>query len=154
MIKEGLRLGFGNTSRIPRVALDQPVKYGGYEIAPGTPVSMSIPTVHLDERVFPDAKSFHPERWVDDKAGHLEKYLVVFCRGPRICLGLNLAWAEMYVCLSTIFRRFGTLAARGKDDLGIMELFETDLGDVELFRDALFPMTKDGSKGVRVKVSK
>lgn len=154
VIKEGLRLSFGNTSRIPRVALDQPIKYGDYEIAPGTPVSMTIPIVHFDERVFPDAKSFHPERWVEDKTGHLDKYLVTFCKGPRMCLGLNLAWAEMYVALSIIFRRFGSENVRGKDDVGVMDLFETDLGDVEMARDALFPMAKDGSKGVRVKLSK
>jgi cytochrome P450 len=62
VIKECLRLSFGTTSRIPRVALDQPIKYGDWEIAPGTPVSMAIPVVHFDERVFPDAQSFYPER--------------------------------------------------------------------------------------------
>lgn len=154
VIKEGLRLSFGNTSRIPRVALDQPIKYGDFEIAPGTPVSMTIPIVHLDERIFPDAKAFHPERWIEDKTGHLDKYLVTFCKGPRMCLGLNLAWAELYIGLSTIFRRMGSSAVRGKDDVGVMDLFETDLGDVEMARDALFPITKDGSKGVRVKMSK
>lgn len=154
VIKEGLRLSFGNTSRIPRIALDQPIKYGDFEIAPGTPVSMSIPVVHFDERIFPDAKSFHPERWIEDKTGRLNKYLVTFCKGPRMCLGINLAWAELYVGLSTVFRKLGSSAARGKDDVGVMDLFETDLGDVEMARDALFPITKDGSKGVRVKMSR
>jgi cytochrome P450 len=95
VIKECLRLSFGNTSRIPRVALDQPIKYGDWETAPGTPVSMAIPVVHFDERVFPDAQSFYPERWVEDKTGRLDKYLVTFCKGPRMCLGVNLAWAEL-----------------------------------------------------------
>ena len=147
VIKEGLRLSFGNTSRIPRIALDQPIKYGGYEIATGIPVSMTIPIVHFDERVFPDARSFHPERWVEDKTGHLDRYLMTFCKGPRMCLGLNLAWAELYVALSTIFRKIGSSAARGKDDVGVMDLFETDLGDVEMARDGLFVITKDWLEG-------
>jgi cytochrome P450 len=95
VIKEGLRLGFGNTNRSPRIALDQPIKYGGYEIKPGTPVSMSAPITHWNERVFPDAKAFHPERWIEDTTGNLDKYLVSFSRGPRMCLGMNLAWAEL-----------------------------------------------------------
>ena len=71
-----------------------------------------------------------------------------------MCLGINLAWAELYVGLSTVFRKLGSSAARGKDDVGVMDLYETDLGDVEMARDALFPITKEGSKGVRVKMSR
>jgi hypothetical protein len=58
--------------------------------------------------------------------------------------------------LSAIFRKLGSSAARGKDDVRVMDLFETDLGDVEMARDALFnnPITKDGSKEVRVKMSR
>jgi hypothetical protein len=56
--------------------------------------------------------------------------------------------------LSAIFRKLGSSAARGKDDVRVMDLFETDLGDVEMARDVLFPITKDGSKGVRVKMSR
>ena len=154
VIKEGLRLGLGATSRIPRIAIDQPIKYGGYEIPPGIPVSMTTPMVHLNEKVFPDAKTFDPERWIDDKTGHRDKYLVPFTKGPRSCLGLNLAWAELYLCFSTIFRVFGSVAVRGKDDVGLMDLFETDLGDVEMARDGLFVMPKDGTKGIRVTMSK
>jgi cytochrome P450 len=47
VIKEGLQLSFGITSRIPRVALDQPIEYVEHKIAPGTPVSMTIPIVHF-----------------------------------------------------------------------------------------------------------
>ncbi|KAH8654957.1 cytochrome P450 [Tricladium varicosporioides] len=153
VLKEGLRLGFGSTSRIPRIALDQPIKYHDIEIPIGVPVSMAIPDVHLNARVFPNPLGFHPERWTEDKDGHLEKYLIAFSRGPRMCIGLNLAWSEMYVCVSGLFRRFGSKDVRGKGDVGSLELFETERGDVEMSRDCLFPVTRDGSKGVRVKTS-
>lgn len=153
VIKEGLRLSYGNTSRIPRIAPDRTIRFREWEIPAGTPVSMTIPLVHHDERIFPDAKKFQPERWINDTTHQLDQYLVVFCKGPRGCLGINLAWAELYICLSTIFRRFGSVEVRGKGDVGIMELYETDLGDVEMARDCLFPVAKDGSKGVRVKLS-
>jgi len=154
VIKEGLRLSYGNTSRIPRIALDQPIKYKDYVIPVGVPVSMSVPDIHLNESIFPDAKRFRPERWTEDSTGHLDRYLCSFIKGPRACVGMNLAWAEMYVCLSKIFRSFGTPGAHGPSDLGTMELFETDLGDVEMSRDALFMMPKDGSKGIRMTLSK
>jgi cytochrome P450 len=95
VIKEGLRLAVGNTSWIPRISRDKPIKYREYEIATGTPVSMTIPIMQQDERIFPDAKAFYPERWIEDKTGHLDRYLVAFCKGPRGCVGINLAWAEL-----------------------------------------------------------
>jgi cytochrome P450 len=115
---------------------------------------MAMPVVHLNETVFPEPHVYRPERWLEDKTGHLDKYLVSFCKGPRMCLGINLAWSELYVGLSTVFRQLGSSEARGKDDVGVLDLFETDLGDVEMARDGLFPMQKDGTKGVRVKMSR
>ncbi|KAF9016362.1 hypothetical protein BDP27DRAFT_1440700 [Rhodocollybia butyracea] len=31
--------------------------------------------------------------------------LAPFSKGPRICLGLNLAWCELYLIFGNIFRR-------------------------------------------------
>jgi cytochrome P450 len=134
--------------------IDKPLKFQEWEIPTGVPVSMTIPLVHLNEDIFPDPRSFHPERWVDEKNGHLDRYLCSFSRGPRNCLGINLAWAELYIGLGTLFRRFGTPEARGPADIGCMELFDTDVSDVEMIADGLFPLVKAGSKGVRVKLSK
>lgn len=35
IIQEGLRLSFGVTNRMPRVATDEVLTYNGYEIPPG-----------------------------------------------------------------------------------------------------------------------
>lgn len=153
VLKEGLRLAVGNTSRIPRISPDKTTMYKEFEIPAGTPISMSIPMMHQDERIFPDARKFQPERWIEDKTGLLDRYLVPFCRGPRGCVGLNLAWTELYICLSTVFRQLGSIETHSNEDSGVMQLYETDLGDIEMWRDALFPIAKDGSKGVRVKLS-
>jgi hypothetical protein len=88
-----------------------------------------------------------------DKSGHLDRYLCSFSKGSRNCLGINLAWAELYIGIGTLLRRLGKLEVRGSSDLGCMELFETDVGDVEV-ADGLFPLVKAGSKGVRVKLLK
>ncbi|RFU29652.1 hypothetical protein B7463_g6694, partial [Scytalidium lignicola] len=151
VIKEGLRLSYGATSRLPRVAPDTPLAYEDWVIPPGTPVSMMIPLTHHYETIFPDSYSFKPSRWLDDATGHLDKYLVSFSRGSRACLGINLAWSELYLCAAGLFSKFGTKENGRLADGGFMELYETDVSDVQIERDLFFPVVKDGSKGVRVK---
>jgi cytochrome P450 len=52
-----------------------------------------------------DANSFTPERWLDASAD-LEHNLIAFPRGPRSCVGQNLAYAELYLAFAYMFRRF------------------------------------------------
>jgi hypothetical protein len=73
--------------------------------------------------------------------------------GSRMCLGINLAWAELYLCTAGIYSHFGSKEVRNESDVGFLELWETDESDVRLVRDMFFPVAKDGSQGVRVKVS-
>jgi hypothetical protein len=152
VIKEGLRLSYGESSRIPRISPDAPLQLNDWVIPAGTPVSMTSTLMHHDESVFPDSYAFKPERWVNDPTGHLDRYMVAFTKGSRNCLGMPLAWAEMYLCLAGIFRRFGSGDVRGKDDEGVLELFETDETDVKMIGDLFFPLVKADSKGIRVKV--
>jgi cytochrome P450 len=71
---------------------------------------MSIVDVSHDESIFPDSRAFVPERWLDSpktKDGFpLERFLVCFGRGTRSCLGVNLAWTELYLTLGMMFRRY------------------------------------------------
>ncbi|KAF2681339.1 cytochrome P450 [Lentithecium fluviatile CBS 122367] len=152
VLKEGLRLDYGGTVRNARIAPDTSLKCGDWAIPPGTPVSMTIPLVHHDERIFPNPDKFDPDRWLQADSGRLDKYLVSFSRGSRACVGVNLAWAELYLCTAGVFRHFGSPGAKGDDDVGILELFETDVTDVALVSDMFFPVAKEGSKGVRAKV--
>ena len=52
----------------------------------------------------------------------------------------SLAYAELYMVLAAIFRRFS------------FELYETDVSDVRMAHDFFIPSPKLDSKGVRVKV--
>jgi len=78
--------------------------------------------------------------------------MVAFSKGSRNCLRMPLAWAELYLCLAGIFRRFSSKIVRDKDDEGVLALFETDITDVEIKGDLFFPLVKEDSKGIRVKV--
>jgi cytochrome P450 len=121
-------------------------------IPPGTPVGMTSVLVHHDESIFPDSRKFLPERWI----GHpnLDRYLLSFSKGSRICIGINLAYAELYLALARIFRAYGSKDVRMEDDVGYLELYETTVNDVELTKDVFIPVGRDGSKGVRITVEK
>ena len=156
VIQETLRLSYGVASRLQRVSPDKTMTFHDrtcgkdWIIPPNTPVGMTSVLIHQDESIFRDAHSFVPERWIDDP--RLDRYLVSFSKGSRQCLGINLAYAEMKICLAAIFRRFGSESVRMEGDEGILELFETGVEDVEVVGDGFVPLAKEGSLGVRIRV--
>ena len=157
-MQEALRLSYGVASRLQRVSPDKHLLFvdtsNGKEwrVPAGTPVGMTSTLIHQDESIFINAKSFIPERWLENP--RLERYLVSFSKGSRQCLGINLAYAEMYICLAAIFRRFGGgKGALDEDDEGALTLFETGLQDVEIVSDGFVPLPVEGSKGVRISVT-
>ncbi|KAI4095840.1 MAG: hypothetical protein LQ344_001394 [Seirophora lacunosa] len=96
VILEGLRLSYGVATRLPRIAPDQTIRYGGYTIPPGfddgeqTPVSMSSMLLHHNPSVFPDPLTYHPQRWMGmGQRQRLERYLVNFSKGTRQCVGIK-----------------------------------------------------------------
>ncbi|KAL4866207.1 hypothetical protein BDV12DRAFT_173276 [Aspergillus spectabilis] len=141
VIKEAVRLAYSTTSRNARV-LSKPVLFNEWVIPARTPISMTIPFLNHDEEIFPDSKSFVPERWLDSpktkNGSPLERYFVGFGKGTRSCLGINLAWCELYLVFASFFRFFA------------FELYDTDSSDVELAHDFFLPFPKLDSKGVRV----
>ncbi|KAI9054764.1 hypothetical protein LZ554_001913 [Drepanopeziza brunnea f. sp. 'monogermtubi'] len=144
VIAESLRLSYGVTTRLPRVATEEVLVYKDWEIPFGTPVSSSSYFILMNEKIFPRPEEFRPERWID-AAGNFnrvleKKYLVNFGRGTRACPGMNLASAEMCLTLATVVRRFD------------MELFETTVEDVAMVHDFFVAVPKLDSKGVRVRV--
>lgn len=108
MIKEGLRLSFGVIGRLPRVVPASGAELHGYHLPAGTIVGMSSWLMHRDPEVFPDPMKFDPERWLKSPAEfrRLEHNMVPFGRGTRQCVGMPLAYTELYVTLATLFRRY------------------------------------------------
>ncbi|KAE9974721.1 hypothetical protein EG328_003678 [Venturia inaequalis] len=137
-VHEAIRLGHGSATRSPRLAPDTELRYDGWVIPKNTPVSMSNVHVLMNESIFPEPRKFSPERWIGNPG--LQRYFVPFTKGSRQCLGLNLAKAEMYIIIATIFTSFE------------FELFETDISDVEMAHAYLVPYPKWDSKGIRMRV--
>ncbi|KAK7047472.1 hypothetical protein VNI00_006703 [Paramarasmius palmivorus] len=114
VIKESLRLSHGAASPLSRVVPDSGAIIAGHPVPPGTVVSISNLFVHLNPEIFPGPTLFRPERWMENKDSSLDRYLVAFGRGPRSCLGINLAWSELYLIMGNVFRK---LDLKSRSDL-------------------------------------
>ncbi|KAL9614041.1 MAG: hypothetical protein Q9167_001456 [Letrouitia subvulpina] len=138
-ITEGLRLS-KESNRMPRVNSSIPTRYGNYVIPAGTPISMSLRDVHLNESIFDKPNTFIPDRWLDEKKGsaNLEKYFVPFGRGSRACVGRHFALQELHLTLGNLFREVD------------MELYETEENDLQLAHDFFYMAGKEKTKGLRV----
>lgn len=80
--------------------------------------------MHNNPALFPAPHAFQPERWLANPG--LQTYLVAFSRGPRSCLGINLAWLELRLVLAHTVRRF---------DLAL----DQDSPDALTYKDAFLP---------------
>ncbi|KAK7923443.1 cytochrome P450 [Apiospora marii] len=97
VVNETLRLSYGICCRLVRIARTEDLVYYQkegleYFIPRGTPIGMSSYLTHHDEDIFPDSYEFLPERWIMPKGERntaLEKHLVPFGKGSRICLGMK-----------------------------------------------------------------
>ncbi|KAJ5392278.1 hypothetical protein N7509_007768 [Penicillium cosmopolitanum] len=142
-INEGLRLTFGVTFRQPRVAPHETLLYGEYAIPPGTPVSESTYLLHTDPVVFPEPHAFRPERWTEaspEQKQQMRKHFAPFSKGSRQCIGMNLAYCEMYLVLAHVVRHYD------------MELYETTFENVHLVRDLGLGFPKDKPLSVKTQV--
>ncbi|PQE29408.1 Cytochrome P450 protein [Rutstroemia sp. NJR-2017a WRK4] len=111
VIKESLRIGPGGVPiGLPRIVPPPGATICNHSVPAQTIVSIAPGFVHQAPEIFPSPETFRPERWLAEGEGAqssaLDKWLVSFSRGPRMCLGQNLAWCELYMVFAALFRRF------------------------------------------------
>ncbi|KAL7909376.1 cytochrome P450 [Trichoderma velutinum] len=157
VMTEGLRLSYGVSARTARIATEEDLVYHGtwtpnaskppvylnYVVPRGMAVGMTSALMHHNENVFPDSHSFIPERWLVNgkQRRDMERSFFTFSKGSRQCLGMNLAYCELYLALTAlIFRVYPQ-----------MQLYETTVEDVTYDHDLFVPMAK--GNGVRVVIS-
>lgn len=90
-IREGLRFSHGVTARSPRL-WGKDLQYAGWRIPALTPMSLTIYDHNLNEDVFPDSKTFKPDRWLDEKGNlskSMDQWFFSFGKGSRSCLGIK-----------------------------------------------------------------
>ncbi|KAF8270910.1 cytochrome P450 [Lactarius quietus] len=114
VIKEMLRIAPAVPVGLPRVVPSSGAVIAGVNVPGGTVVSQSPLFVHLSERIFSQPREFLPDRWLQPESKALENWLIAFSRGPRSCLGINLAYCELYLTLAYLFRHFDVRADLAK----------------------------------------
>ncbi|KAL8853731.1 MAG: hypothetical protein Q9221_001374 [Calogaya cf. arnoldii] len=105
VMHETLRITYGTAHRLSRIFPNRTLQYKDIAIPPGTPISMSQLHIHDNERIFPNHYKFDPSRWQGPNPPF--KYLVPFGKGSRMCMGMELAKAELLTTFANMFRRFG-----------------------------------------------
>ncbi|KAH8810857.1 cytochrome P450 [Xylogone sp. PMI_703] len=161
VIQETLRVSYGCTSRLSRLAPDEVLTYTTpitpatptaktYQIPKNTPLSLSTVILYHREDIFPDSYAFKPERWIENP--RLDRYMISLSRGTRQCIGINLANAEMALLLAKIWRIYGTEETKVPGDRGTLRLYETGERDVKLVGDFNIPGVDPTSKGIRIVV--
>ncbi|KAK7032192.1 hypothetical protein VNI00_013366 [Paramarasmius palmivorus] len=140
VVKESLRLGHGVCTPLPRVVGPSDVVIGDYHVPVGTAVEMSSVFIHEDPGAFDNPLEFRPERWLKpDLRNSMEHNFVPFTKGPRICLGLNLAWCELYLIFANVFRKVD------------MKIADTTVKDMSSYKEYLSPYWEGNTLNVTVR---
>ncbi|KAI0195876.1 cytochrome P450 [Astrocystis sublimbata] len=104
VISEGLRIYPPGSQGFPRVSPGAHVD--GYWVPQGAEVYTSAYTVTHDEKYFPDAYNFLPDRWLDPESKSVKEASQPFSLGARGCLGQNFAIMEINLILAKMIFRY------------------------------------------------
>ncbi|KAJ5020243.1 hypothetical protein K4K57_000093 [Colletotrichum sp. SAR 10_99] len=107
-IKEAIRLHPSATNLFARVAPAGGKVVDGTWVPAGAEITANAWVVQRDPRLYgPDPEAFRPERWLEGEVGgntkeaisEMEACIFAFGIGPRVCLGKDVAYMEMYKLL-------------------------------------------------------
>lgn len=105
-LDESLRIFPPTSHGLPRETPPEGMEILGQWVPGNTSVSMSAYVAHRDERAFPQAHLYKPERWLGEEGKALGPYFVAFSAGARSCIGRNISYLEQTVILATLVRRY------------------------------------------------
>lgn len=81
------------------------VVVSGYQVPKGTMTVVLLSQTGKDEKFFPNAEGFKPERWLIESS-QAESKLHPFGGGPRLCPGMQLAFVEMKLAIVELLRKY------------------------------------------------
>ncbi|XP_029637190.2 cytochrome P450 4V2-like [Octopus sinensis] len=114
IIKESLRL-YSPVPVVGRVA-GEDFKIGNYNVKKGADISIFLSGLHRDPKHFTDPSTFNPDRFLTENVKHAFAF-IPFAAGPRVCIGVRLAYMELKIVLSRFFQRFHVEATQKIEDI-------------------------------------
>lgn len=105
-IDEAMGIYSPTTFGLPRKTPSEGCTIFGEYVAGNMLVSMSSYVVHRDEKVFPDPKSYRPERWLGEEGKKLQPWFVAFSAGARGCIGRNISYLEQLTITAAMVYRY------------------------------------------------
>ncbi|KAK7184163.1 hypothetical protein DPSP01_001198 [Paraphaeosphaeria sporulosa] len=108
-IKEGVRLNPSATNLFARITPKGGKVIDGHFIPEGAEITTYAYVMQRDKKFYgEDANDFRPERWLESekRSNELEAVQFSFGMGPRICIGKDIAYMEMFKLLPEVVRRF------------------------------------------------
>ncbi|CEJ89739.1 hypothetical protein VHEMI05564 [[Torrubiella] hemipterigena] len=113
VLQETLRLWTAAPSSLPRCVPKGGLQAGRHYIPEGVTVSTQAYTLHRNGAVFPRPAVFDPSRW-EHTTDEMKRSMMPFGRGPRICIGMQLAMQEMRRTAARFFLEFPDATASTK----------------------------------------
>lgn len=141
VVREGLRMGMANPTRLPRTTPRSGFLAAGYRVPGGTSVGLSLQTLHFNAEAFPQPERFLPERWLDDENGYStetrrlrDRDYFPFGLGTRGCIARNLATHELFMAVRGVVGSGVLEGARGCGEVVMDEWFNARVrgGKVEV----------------------
>jgi cytochrome P450 len=106
VVRETLRLFPPTMGLLPREATE-PIDVAGYRVPRRAWLYMSPWLTQRDDRFFPDALQFDPERFAPSRAASIPPNAwFPFGHGPHVCIGRDLALMESTLVVATVLQRY------------------------------------------------
>ncbi|TVY34663.1 Pisatin demethylase [Lachnellula subtilissima] len=132
VVREGLRISMANPTRLPHVVPAGDWTFKGAHFPAGTIVGCSATELHFNSTVFPNPRSFQPERWFD-ATQEAQKSFFAFGAGSRSCIAKNLAMTELYMATERLVLSDVLKGARVvQEEIEIYEWFNSKVEGEEI----------------------
>lgn len=106
-IKEGVRLNPPATNLFARIVPKGGKVVDRHFVPEGTEITTYAYVMQRDKDLYgEDAEEFNPERWLqsEKRTNELEAVQFSFGMGPRVCIGKDIAYMEMFKLLPEVSR--------------------------------------------------